>query len=153
MPRIALFPGSFDPITVGHVDIVIRSMDIFDKIIIGVGSNSSKNYMFPLHDRLDWIRGAFDAFPKVEIQSYGGLTVDFCKSVKAGYILRGLRGSADFEYEKSIAQMNRYLENQIETIFLFTAPQFAPVSSTIVRDIIRNGGDASPFVPESVKLK
>jgi len=153
MSRIALFPGSFDPITVGHVDIVVRSLDLFDKIVVGVGNNSSKQYMFPLSDRLDWIRSVFAEYMQVEVRSYTGLTIDFCKEMNARFILRGLRGAPDFEYEKSIAQMNHYMNRQIETVFMLSSPQFAPVSSTIVRDIIRNGGDASPFVPEQVKLK
>lgn len=153
MSRIALFPGSFDPITVGHVDIVIRSLDLFDKIVVGVGNNSSKQYMFPLPDRLDWIRDVFAEYMQVEVRSYSGLTIDFCKEVNARFILRGLRDAPDLEYEKSIAQMNHYMNRQIETVFVLCSPQFAPVSSTIVRDIIRNGGDAGPFLPEQVKLK
>ena len=122
MSKIALFPGSFDPITVGHVDIVIRSLDLFDKIIVGVGHNSQKNYMFPLQDRIDWIKACFEEYPQVEVKTYSGLTVDYCKEVNARFILRGLRTSVDFEFEKSIGQMNRYLESGIETIFLLSAP-------------------------------
>jgi pantetheine-phosphate adenylyltransferase len=153
MSKIALFPGSFDPITVGHVDVVIRSLDLFDKIIVGVGYNSQKNYMFPLQDRIDWIKACFEEYPQVEVKTYSGLTVDYCKEVHARFILRGLRTSVDFEFEKSIGQMNRYLESGIETIFLLSAPQYAPISSTIVRDIIKHGGNAEPFVGSGVKLK
>lgn len=153
MSRIALFPGSFDPITIGHVDVITRSLDLFDKIIIGVGNNTSKQYMFPLQDRMEWIKESFSDYHQVEVQSYNGLTVDFCKKIQARFILRGLRTSADFEFERSIAQMNHYLERGIETIFVLSSPQYTPVSSTIVRDIIRNGGNAKPFVADGVKLK
>lgn len=153
MSRIALFPGSFDPITIGHVDVITRSLDLFDKIIIGVGNNTSKNYMFPLQDRVQWIKDSFADYPQVEVHSYNGLTVEFCKKAHARFILRGLRTSADFEFEKAIAQMNHYMERGIETVFILSSPQYAPVSSTIVRDIIRNGGNATPFVADGVRLK
>ncbi|MFN5356218.1 MAG: pantetheine-phosphate adenylyltransferase [Bacteroidota bacterium] len=150
MSRIALFPGSFDPITVGHVDIVLRSAHLFDKLVIGVGNNSAKQYMFPLQDRIDWIRRTFSGDPRIEVISYTGLTVECCKEIGARFILRGLRAAPDFEYERSIAQMNRYMDQLIETVFMLSSPQFAPVSSTVVRDIIRHGGDVSTFVPEAV---
>lgn len=153
MAKIALFPGSFDPITLGHYDVILRSLDLFDKIIIGVGHNSSKSYLFPLQDRIKFIEDSFYDIPQVQVKTYRGLTVDFCKEIGARFILRGLRTSADFEFEKSIAQMNHYMDAGIETVFILSSPQYAPVSSTIVRDIIRNGGDASAFVPEGVKLK
>lgn len=152
MARIALFPGSFDPITIGHVDVITRSLDLFDKIIVGVGHNTQKQYMFPLQDRIQWIQDSFLDYPQVEVKSYNGLTVDFCKSIHARFILRGLRTSADFEFEKAIGQMNRYLDTGIETVFVLSAPQYNPVSSTIIRDIIRNGGNALPFVGSGVKL-
>lgn len=152
MARIALFPGSFDPITIGHVDVITRSLDLFDKIIVGVGHNTQKQYMFPLQDRIQWIKDSFSEYPQVEVKSYQGLTVDFCKSINARFILRGLRTSADFEFEKSIGQMNRYLETGIETVFILSSPQYSPVSSTIIRDIIKNGGNALPFVGSGVKL-
>jgi pantetheine-phosphate adenylyltransferase len=152
MARIALFPGSFDPITIGHVDVITRSLDLFDKIIVGVGHNTQKQYMFPLQDRIQWIKDSFLDYPQVEVKSYYGLTVDFCKSIHARFILRGLRTSADFEFEKAIGQMNRYLDTGIETVFVLSAPQYNPVSSTIIRDIIRNGGNALPFVGSGVKL-
>jgi pantetheine-phosphate adenylyltransferase len=153
MSRTALFPGSFDPVTVGHVEVISRSLELFDKIIVGVGHNATKNYMFPLQDRVQWIRDSFQNVPQVEVETYTGLTIEFCKKVGARFILRGLRTSADFEFERSIAQMNHYLDNGIETIFLLSSPQFSPVSSTIVRDIIRNGGDASAFVGSGVQLR
>jgi pantetheine-phosphate adenylyltransferase len=153
MSRTALFPGSFDPVTVGHVEVISRSLELFDKIIVGVGHNATKNYMFPLQDRVQWIRESFQNVPQVEVETYTGLTIEFCKKVGARFILRGLRTSADFEFERSIAQMNHYLDNGIETIFLLSSPQFSPVSSTIVRDIIRNGGDASAFVGSGVQLR
>jgi pantetheine-phosphate adenylyltransferase len=153
MAKIALFPGSFDPITLGHYDVILRSLDLFDKIIIGVGHNSSKSYLFPLQDRIKFIEDSFYDIPQVQVKTYRGLTIDFCKEIGARFILRGLRTSADFEFEKSIAQMNHYMDGGIETVFILSSPQYAPVSSTIVRDIIRNGGDASAFVPEGVKLK
>ena len=152
MSKTALFPGSFDPVTVGHVEVISRSLELFDKVIVGVGHNASKSYMFPLHDRVQWIRDSFENVHQVEVTTYSGLTVDFCKKVGARFILRGLRTSADFEFERSIAQMNQYLDNGIETVFLLSSPQFAPLSSTIVRDIIRNGGNAAPFVGSGVKL-
>jgi pantetheine-phosphate adenylyltransferase len=153
MSRTALFPGSFDPVTVGHIEVISRSLELFDKIIVGVGHNATKNYMFPLEDRLQWIRDSFQNVPQVEVETYTGLTVEFCKKVGARFILRGLRTSADFEFERSIAQMNHYLDNGIETIFILSSPQYAPVSSTIVRDIIRHGGDASAFVGSGVRLR
>ena len=152
MSKIALFPGSFDPITIGHVDVITRSLNLFDKIIIGVGENTAKKYMFPLQDRVQWIKDSFTEYDQVEVLSYSGLTIDFCKKIQARFILRGLRTSADFEFERAIAQMNHYLDNGIETTFMLASPQYSPVSSTIIRDIIRNGGNATPFVGEGVKL-
>ena len=152
MTKIALFPGSFDPITVGHVDIINRSINLFDKIIIGVGINTTKQTMFTLEQRMEWIKTTFVTQPVIEIKSYEGLTVDFAKKCHAQYLLRGLRTSTDFQFEKAIAQMNHYMDNQIETVFILSSPQYAPVSSTIVRDIIRHGGNVKTFVPESVKF-
>jgi pantetheine-phosphate adenylyltransferase len=151
MPRIALFPGSFDPVTIGHVDIVKRSVSLFDKIIIGVGTNSTKQTMFSLEQRLIWLKNTFADTPNVEVNAYDGLTVDCCRKYNAQYILRGLRTSTDFQFEKAIAQMNQLLESKIETIFILSSPQYAPVSSTIVRDIIRHGGNVKQFLPEAVK--
>lgn len=153
MSKIALFPGSFDPITTGHVDIITRGLDLFDKIIVGIGNNAQKNYMFPINDRIQFVKDSLKEYPQVEVMPYEGLTVEFCKSIHAHAILRGVRNAADFEYEKSIAQMNHAVESSIETVFLITSPQYAPVSSTIVRDLIRHGADVSAFVGEGVKLK
>jgi pantetheine-phosphate adenylyltransferase len=151
MSRICLFPGTFDPVTLGHVDIVQRSLDLFDKIYIGIGSNANKQPMYSDEQRLDWIKEIFKDEPRVDALIYEGLTVDCCKSVSANFILRGIRYVSDFEYEKVIADMNRSLDKNIETIFLTCAPQFTSVASTLVRDVIRNGGDASPFLPEPVR--
>jgi pantetheine-phosphate adenylyltransferase len=153
MSKIALFPGSFDPITTGHIDIITRGLDLFDKIIVGIGNNSQKNYLFPINDRIQFVKDSLKEYPQVEVNSYEGLTVEFCKTIHAKYILRGVRNAIDFEYEKSIAQMNQAVESSIETVFLITSPQYAPVSSTIVRDLIRHGADVSTFVGEGVKLK
>ncbi|ULQ54404.1 pantetheine-phosphate adenylyltransferase [Flavihumibacter fluvii] len=148
--RICLFPGTFDPITLGHVDIVNRALPLFDKIIVGIGLNTSKAPMFTPEQRLLWIREIFQDEPKVEGASYEGLTVKFCQEINAHFILRGIRYVSDFEYEKTIADANRTLDNRIETIFLTGEPKYTSVASTIVRDIIRNNGDASPFIPEAV---
>lgn len=149
--RIALFPGTFDPITLGHVDIVNRSLNLFDKIVIGIGSNASKIPMYSDEQRLQWIQEIYKDDRRVEAAVYDGLTVDFCKKIDANYILRGIRFVSDFEYEKTIADMNRSLDNSIETIFLTCLPQYSSVASTLVRDVIRNGGDASMFLPEVVR--
>jgi len=148
--RICLFPGTFDPITLGHVDIVNRALPLFDKIVIGIGLNTSKAPMFSAEQRLLWISEIFQDEPKVEAASYEGLTVKFCQEIRAHFILRGIRYVSDFEYEKTIADANRTLDNRIETIFLTGEPKYTSVASTIVRDIIRNNGDASPFIPEAV---
>ena len=148
--RIALFPGSFDPFTIGHYDIVERALPMFDKIIIAIGFNSDKEGFFKLDDRIAWIKTAFKHEEKVEVLSYEGLTVDFCHKVGAEFILRGLRTASDFEYERAIAQMNRKLYPDLESVFLLTAPEHTPISSTIVRDIIRHGGDATEFLPKGV---
>ena len=148
--KIALFPGSFDPITVGHVDIIQRAMPLFDKIVIGVGINSSKQCYFPLEKRKLFLEKTFENFSKVEITSYEGLTVSFCEKINAQYILRGLRSDMDFEFEKNIAQMNRELDKNVDTVFIVCNPNFSAVSSTIVKDIIRNGGNALQFIPEPI---
>ena len=152
MSNTALFPGSFDPITVGHVDIITRSINLFDKIIVGVGINTTKETMFSVETRVEWIRNAFPGNNKIEVKSYSGLTVDFAKQCGANFILRGLRTSTDFQFEKAIAQMNLYLDAKIETVFILSSAQYSPVSSTIVRDIIKHNGDVSMFVPSSVKF-
>lgn len=151
--RIAIFPGSFDPITKGHENILRRALPLFDEIIIAIGKNSSKQNYFSLEQRENWIKQVFANEPKVRIESYTGLTIDFCKKVNAKFILRGLRTSADFEFEKSIAQNNNIMAPEIETVFILPIPELSAINSTIVRDIIRNGGDASPFVPKSIEVK
>lgn len=148
--KTCLFPGTFDPITLGHVDIVTRALPLFDKIIIGVGLNSAKAPMFSPEQRLLWIREIFKDEPKVEGAVYEGLTVSFCQQIGARFILRGIRYVSDFEYEKTIADANRTLDKNLETIFLTGEPKYTSVASTIVRDIIRNNGDASLFIPEVV---
>jgi pantetheine-phosphate adenylyltransferase len=145
----AVFPGSFDPITLGHVDIISRSLPLFDEIVIAIGINAKKNYMFNLEERKRFIQNAFFAEQKISVETYTGLTVDYCKSIQADFILRGLRNPADFEFEKAIAQTNRKLSG-IETVFLLTSAETSFISSSIVRDIVRNGGDASSLLPESV---
>ncbi|MBE0650386.1 MAG: pantetheine-phosphate adenylyltransferase [Bacteroidales bacterium] len=152
MKKIAIFPGSFDPITKGHVSVIKRAIPLFDEIIVSIGINSAKNYMFPLEKRRDWIENVFANEPKVTVQTYSGLTVDFCKKVNANYILRGLRTAADFEFEKEIAHVNKMLTDGIETMFLLTEPEFAPISSSIVREVFRYGGDISSLVPPQVKI-
>lgn len=151
MQRICLFPGTFDPITIGHLDIINRSIDLFDKVVIGIGRNASKVAMFSEEQRLEWIKEIFKNEPKVSAVVYEGLTVDCCKKVNAKYILRGIRYVNDFEYEKAIADMNRSLDGHIETIFLTCLPQYTSVASTLVRDVLRNGGDATQFLPEAVR--
>lgn len=147
----AIFPGSFDPITIGHVDIIHRGLNIFDEIIIAIGINSDKKYMFPLNQRKSFIEDTFKKESKVKVMTYEGLTVNFCKKVEAQFILRGLRNPADFEFEKAIAHTNQLLSG-IETVFLLTEAKTAFISSSIVRDVIINNGDYSLLVPKSVKL-
>jgi pantetheine-phosphate adenylyltransferase len=150
MERVAIFPGSFDPFTIGHESIVKRALPLFDKIVIMIGYNSNKRSFFPVEKRESWIREVFKDEPRVEVLSHEGLTVDFCKKVNASYILRGLRTSADFEYERAIAQINKKMYPQIESVFLLTMPEHTPINSTIVRDIILHGGDASMFLPAAL---
>jgi pantetheine-phosphate adenylyltransferase len=145
----AVFPGSFDPVTLGHIDIISRSLPLFDEIVIAIGINAKKNYMFSIDERKKFIQNAFFAEQKITVETYTGLTVDYCKTINADFILRGLRNPADFEFEKAIAQTNRKLSS-IETVFLLTSAETSFISSSIVRDIVRNGGDASILVPKSV---
>jgi len=145
----AIFPGSFDPFTVGHESIVRRALDLFDEIIIAIGYNTNKPGFFSTETRMKLIEKVFENEPKVKVDNYTNLTVDYCQSVKANYILRGLRTSSDFEYERSIAQVNKQMTG-IESIFLLTIPEHTPVTSSIVRDIIRHGGDASDFLPKGI---
>lgn len=150
MPRICLFPGTFDPVTLGHVDIINRALPLFDKIVVGIGLNAAKMPMFTAEQRQEWIREIYKDEERVEGAVYEGLTIDYCKKINARFILRGIRYVSDFEYEKTIADANRTLDRSIETIFLTGEPKYTSVASTIVRDIIRNGGDAAPFLPEVV---
>jgi len=153
MKRIALFPGTFDPITVGHINILERAIPLFDEIVIGIGHNSSKSTLFPLKQREEWIKEIFNKVASIKVQPYEGLTVDFCKEINARYILRGLRNMSDFDYEKNIAQMNKLVSTHIESIFLMCDPEYTPISSSVVRDLIRNGGNASPYLPKEVKYE
>lgn len=152
MERIAIFPGSFDPFTIGHESIVTRALPMFDKIVIMIGYNANKKSFFPIKKRLKWINQVFKDEQKVEVRTHEGLTVDFCKEVKAQYILRGIRTSADFEYERAIAQVNKKMHPEIESIFLLTLPEHTPVMATIVRDIVLHGGDASMFLPKALDI-
>jgi pantetheine-phosphate adenylyltransferase len=147
----AIFPGSFDPITLGHYDIIKRSIPLFDEIIVAIGINAEKKYMFSLDDRKRFIEKAFADEPSVSVITYEGLTIDLCKKLGAEFILRGLRNPADFEFEKAIAHTNRRL-SKIETVFLLTAAKTSFISSSIVRDVIRNGGDYKVLVPDSVRI-
>lgn len=148
----ALFPGSFDPITLGHFDIIKRGIQLFDEIVVAIGINAEKSYMFSIEERKKFIEEAFADEPKVKVVTYEGLTVHFCQEINAEFILRGLRNPADFEFEKAIAHTNRKL-SKIETVFLLTAAKTSYISSSIVRDVIRNNGDYSVLVPESVVIK
>jgi len=148
--RICLFPGTFDPITLGHVDIINRALPLFDKIVVGIGLNSSKSPMFSAEQRVKWVQEIYKNEPRVESAVYDGLTINFCRIIKANFILRGIRYVSDFEYEKTIADANRTLDRRIETVFLTGEPKYTSVASTIVRDIIKNGGDASLFLPDIV---
>lgn len=150
--RIAVFPGSFDPITLGHEDVVRRAAPLFDRFIVAVGDNMSKKYMFNRDQRVEWIAETFKNIPRVEAVGYTGLTVDFCRSQNASYLIRGLRNPADFEFEKAVAQANRQLHPGIETVFFLTRATLSYISSSIVRDVINNQGDYTHFVPTAVRL-
>ncbi|MBK8344182.1 MAG: pantetheine-phosphate adenylyltransferase [Bacteroidetes bacterium] len=147
MTRIAIFPGSFDPVTLGHIDIIERALPLFDKVIIAIGKNSQKQGYFTLEQRINWLQEIFLNESKIEIHSYEGLTTEYCKQKNAQYILRGLRSVTDYEYEKVIALANRGLNQEIETVFFLSKPEFGHVSSTIVKEILRHGGDISNMVP------
>jgi pantetheine-phosphate adenylyltransferase len=149
--KTALFPGSFDPITKGHEDIILRALPLFDKIVIGVGTNNAKSYLFTLEQRVKWLEQTFKNQPKIEVVAYEGLTIDFCKKMNANFLLRGLRNPIDYNYESNIALMNKMLNQDIETIFLLTSPELMAINSTIVRDIIVNKGHASKFVPDAIQ--
>ena len=150
--KIALFPGSFDPFTIGHESVVNRAMPLFDEIIIAIGENTKKPGFFSLDQRLEMIHEVFKDRSMIRIESFTGLTVEFCRKLGAQYLLRGLRTSADFEYERAIAQINKAMFPKLESVFLLTLPSHTPINSTIVRDIIRNNGDASQFVPSAIDL-
>ena len=153
--RVAVFPGSFDPITLGHYDIVERAAPLFDKIIIAIGQNSQKKYMFSLEQRVEFIKKTFEKFPNVEVDHFEGLTIDYCRSKNVNFILRGLRNPADFEFEKAIAQTNRELtkDNKIETLFLLTSASKSFISSSIVREILTFGGNYEILVPDAVRVQ
>lgn len=147
----ALFPGSFDPFTIGHLDIVERGVKIFDEIVVGIGLNSEKKYMFSLEQRLAFIEACFEHESRVRVATYKGLTVDYCREIEADFILRGVRNNGDFEFEKAIARTNRHM-SEIETVFLLTSAETSYISSSIVREIIRNNGDYSTFIPPQIKI-
>ncbi|MCU4173757.1 pantetheine-phosphate adenylyltransferase [Carboxylicivirga sp. N1Y90] len=151
MIRTAIFPGSFDPFTVGHEDVVRRGLSLFEKIVIAVGYNSNKKDFFPLEDRMQWIRDVFVDDDRVVVEKYEGLTVEFAREIKCTHILRGIRTAADFEYERAIAQVNKAMSG-IDSVFLLTTPEHTPVNSGIVRDIVKHGGDAGQFLPEAIKI-
>jgi pantetheine-phosphate adenylyltransferase len=153
MKKIAVFPGSFDPFTIGHEAIVRRALNLFDEIIIAVGANALKKNYYSLSTRKEMISLVFKNEPRVKVSHYEGLTVDYCKKNKIGYLVRGLRTAADFEFERAIAQVNKVLAPDVESVFLLTVPEHSHINSTIVRDIIRSGGDASVFIPGAIDLK
>ena len=153
MEKVAVFPGSFDPITRGHENIILRALDLFDEIIVAIGLNSEKQAFFPLEQRIGWIEKVFAGNPQIKVQPYKGLTVEFCKQANAQFILRGLRTSADFEFERSIGQMNKKMHPGIETVFLLSLPEYTMLSSSIVREVVRYGGDSSELVPDTIIIK
>jgi pantetheine-phosphate adenylyltransferase len=153
MKKVAVFPGSFDPFTIGHEAIIRRAMSLFDEIIIAVGTNALKKNYYSLDTRMEMIRQVFKDEPRIKVDFYEGLTVDYCKKKNAGYLIRGLRTAADFEFERAIGQVNKAMAPGIESVFLLTVPEHSFINSTIVRDIIRSGGDASKFVPAAINLK
>jgi pantetheine-phosphate adenylyltransferase len=150
--KIAVFPGSFDPITIGHVDLVRRALPLFDEIIVAVGINSTKKYLFGHEQRMDWLRQVFEQEPKVRVDAFQNLTAHYCQRIGARYLLRGLRNASDFDYEKTISQLNHIVGQGIETVFLIAQPEFTHISSTIVREIIVGGADATPFIPKEIKI-
>ena len=149
----AVFPGSFDPITKGHEALVIRGLELFDEITISIGTNSNKNYMFSLAQRITFIEQTFKNFPNVKVESYEGLTTEYCKSKGAKFMLRGLRTSADFEFERAIGQINSEMSPELETVFLITSAELSAISSSIIRDILKNKGNADKFLPQNLNIK
>jgi pantetheine-phosphate adenylyltransferase len=152
MTRVAFFPGSFDPITQGHVDIILRGKDLFDKVIVGLGRNTSKNSLFTIDQRLDLLQATFGNIEGVEVVSFEGLTVNYCKANNIPFILRGLRNASDLDYERAIAESNRSIYPEIETIYLVSRPEFAHIQSTIVRELIKNNSSVSQFLPHGIQL-
>ena len=148
----AVFPGSFDPITRGHEALVLKALPLFDEIVVAIGNNSQKKYFFDAERRKAWIAFVFRHHPKVKVADYTGLTVDFCKQVEAQFIIRGLRTSADFEFERSIGQVNKMMIPEIETVFFLASPEYTPITSSIIRDVFKNGGDVRSFIPEGIDL-
>jgi pantetheine-phosphate adenylyltransferase len=153
MKKIALFPGSFDPITIAHVDILKRALPLFDKMVVGIGLNSSKQNFLSAEKREEIVKTVFAGYDNIEVQVYEGLTVDFCRKINAQYMVRGIRSVGDFEYERAIAQINQTMMPEMETIFILSKPEYSAISSTIVRDILRNHGDVTKFLPkEAISL-
>jgi pantetheine-phosphate adenylyltransferase len=150
--KIAVFPGSFDPITIGHVDLIKRAIPLFDKIYIAIGVNSQKVALFDLETRMKWLKEVFKDEPKIHVDTFEKLTVNYCEKINAKYIIRGLRNASDFDYEKTISQLNHMIGNGVETVFLISQPNFGHISSTIVREIIKGGGDPSLFIPKEIKI-
>lgn len=153
MKKTAVFPGTFDPFTIGHEEIVKRALKLFDKVIVAVGQNQTKNTLFSIEQRLSMVKDVFANESQVEVMSFNGLTVDFCHKMGAHFLVRGLRTSADFEYERAIGQVNKLMRSDIETIFILTSPEHTPINSTIVRDILINKGDATRFLPKDIDIK
>lgn len=149
---IAVFPGSFDPITIGHVDLVKRAMPIFDEIIVAVGVNTNKKYLFSLEQRIQWLEEVFSSMPNIKVDNFENLTADYCQKIGANFLVRGLRQASDFDYEKTISQLNFFLGEGLETVFLISKPELSHISSTIVREIIKGGGDASAFIPDEIDV-
>jgi pantetheine-phosphate adenylyltransferase len=152
MQKTAVFPGSFDPFTVGHEDIVLRALNLFDKIIVSIGVHSMKQSLMTIEARERMINKVFENYDQIQVDSFEGLTVDYCKKMKATYMLRGIRTAADFEYERAIAQINKKMLPTVESVFLLTSPEHTPVNSTIIREIIRNRGDVSQFIPKGILI-
>ncbi len=152
MKRIAVYPGTFDPVTKGHQDMVLRALPLFDEIIVAIGYNSQKQCYFPIEKRVAWLKKVFEPYPQVSVEVYEGLTIHYCKNKNARFILRGLRSSTDFEYERNIAQANNSLAPEIETVFLVSTVGLSAINSSIVRDIHRYGGNTIPFIPDGIVL-